>query len=503
MKRLVKKRDAMAPEQRKTVTLKMVAARAGCSVSSVSTVLNNAKGNSMVSDVTRKRIFAIAKELGYHPNFASRSLRTRSTRTIGVYVQPDYKSHTVTVIETIANSAAEKAGILSGDLIVKVDGVAATDTDLNVFMDLLRGEIGSAVSITVLRDGKEITYEMERVQVETESVGYELYDDGIAYVVISSFNANTDEQFISIINELEKTKKVKGYIFNVRYCCPRMCGVDRSVETGVCGVGETPRVAKVYLHQWEEPCISVKNGSGTIFFSGCNLKCVYCQNYKISSEAYGKDITVQQLAKLYKKLELMGADNINLVTPTHYVDAIIEALKIYRPNIPIVYNSSGYENMESLEKLKEWVDVYLVDFKYYDSELARVLSSAPNYPEVAKSVITKMREFQPNNIYEGEKLVKGVIIRHLILPNHTEDSINILKWIKDNINEPCISLMGQYTPMYKANEYSDISRKLKPIEYKRVSNMMLKLGLTDGYMQELSSADESYTPTWDLEGIDF
>lgn len=287
------------------------------------------------------------------------------------------------------------------------------------------------------------------------------------------------------------------------YCCPRMCGVDRSVETGVCGVGETPRVAKVYLHQWEEPCISVKNGSGTIFFSGCNLKCVYCQNYKISSEAYGKDITVQQLAELYKKLELMGADNINLVTPTHYVDAIVEALKIYRPNIPIVYNSSGYENMESLEKLKEWVDVYLVDFKYYDSEIARELSSAPNYPEIAKRVIAKMREFQPNNIYEGERLVKGVIIRHLILPNHTEDSINILKWIKDNINEPCISLMGQYTPMHKANEHSDINRKLKPIEYKRVSNMMLKLGLTDGYMQELSSADESYTPTWDLEGIDF
>lgn len=287
------------------------------------------------------------------------------------------------------------------------------------------------------------------------------------------------------------------------YGCPRNCGVDRIKDKGVCGVGAMPRVAKVYLHQWEEPCISVKNGSGTIFFSGCNLKCVYCQNYKISSEAFGKDITVEQLAELYKKLEEMGADNINLVTPSHYVDAIVEALKIYRPSIPVVYNSSGYESKESLNKLKDWVDIYLVDFKYYSSDLAKRLSSAANYPEVAKDTIKTMREFQPHNIYDGDKMLKGVIIRHLILPNHTDDSIDILNWLKENISEPCISLMGQYTPMYKANEYADINRKLKPIEYKRVSSTMLKLGLTDGYMQELSSADEGYTPTWDLQGIDF
>lgn len=287
------------------------------------------------------------------------------------------------------------------------------------------------------------------------------------------------------------------------YGCPRTCGVDRSVNNGVCGVGIKPRIAKVYLHQWEEPCISVKNGSGTIFFSGCNLKCVYCQNYKISGEAFGKDINVEQLAELYKKLENMGADNINLVTPSHYVDAIVEAFKIHKPSIPIVYNSSGYESEESLNKLKGLVDIYLVDFKYYDSNLASALSSAPDYPEVAKKTIKTMRAFQPHNIYDGDKLLKGVIVRHLILPNHTDDSINILNWLKENINEPCISLMGQYTPMYKASEFNDINRKLKPIEYKRVSSTMLKLGLTDGYMQELSSADESYTPTWDLEGIDF
>jgi putative pyruvate formate lyase activating enzyme len=199
----------------------------------------------------------------------------------------------------------------------------------------------------------------------------------------------------------------------------------------------------------------------------------------------------------------MGADNINLVTPSHYIDAIVKSLEIYKPSIPIVYNSSGYESVGQLQKLKDVVDVYLVDFKYYSSELAGRLSCAPDYPIVAKDVIALMRQFQPKNIYNGDALVKGVVIRHLILPNHTDDSIAILEWIKGNINEPCISLMGQYTPMYRASEFEDISRKLKPIEYKRVSSAMIRLGSNDGYMQELSSADESYTPVWDLEGIDF
>lgn len=287
------------------------------------------------------------------------------------------------------------------------------------------------------------------------------------------------------------------------YGCPRMCGVDRDNAKGVCGVGRIPKVAKAYLHMWEEPCISVKNGSGTIFFSGCNLKCVYCQNYKISSEGFGKEISVKQLAELFRKLEEMGADNINLVTPTHYIEQIIEALEIYKPAIPIVYNSSGYESVEMLQKLRHLVDVYLVDFKYYSSELADRLSKAKDYPEVAKEIIKLMREFQPKNIYENDKLVKGVIIRHMILPNHTDDSIQILDWLKENIDEPCVSVMGQYTPMYRSQKFEDIARKLKPIEYKRVTSHMLKIGLTDGYMQELSSADESYTPIWDLQGIDF
>ncbi|MGN0961116.1 MAG: radical SAM protein [Christensenellales bacterium] len=283
--------------------------------------------------------------------------------------------------------------------------------------------------------------------------------------------------------------------------CPRKCNIDRSVGVGICGVSFSPKLAKVYLHQWEEPCICYDKGSGTIFFSGCNLKCVYCQNYQISSEGYGKYITIERLAEIFKELEDKGACNINLVSPSHYALAIRDALKIYRPDIPIVYNSSGYDSLESLEILKDYVDIYLVDFKYYDSELAGRLSRAKDYPSVAKSMILKMREYQPREIYDENKLKKGMIVRHLILPNHTDDSINILKWIKENINNPLISLMGQYTPMYRANEFSDINRKLKPIEYKIVYKAMLDLGLTNGYTQELDSANESYTPIWDLSGV--
>ena len=283
--------------------------------------------------------------------------------------------------------------------------------------------------------------------------------------------------------------------------CPRKCNVDRSKSVGVCGVGELPRVAKAYLHKWEEPIISGEKGSGTVFFSGCNLKCVYCQNYQISHKNYGKYITYEKLAEIFKNLEQSGASNINLVSPSHYVHAIKKALDIYRPNIPIVYNSSGYDSLENLEILKDYIDIYLVDFKYYDAELANRLSKAPDYPEVAKSVIAKMREYQPSEVYDGEMLKKGVVIRHLVLPGHTDDSINILNWIKDNISNPFISLMSQYTPMYNAKMHDDINRPLKPLEYKIVEQTMVNLGLTEGYAQELTSASDCYTPVFDCEGV--
>ena len=283
--------------------------------------------------------------------------------------------------------------------------------------------------------------------------------------------------------------------------CPRKCGIDRNKQVGFCGVGELPRVAKAYLHKWEEPVISGKTGSGTVFFSGCNLRCIYCQNYKISHENYGKYITYEKLAEIFKKLEEAGASNINLVSPTHYVHAIKKALDIYKPQIPIVYNSSGYEDINSLDELRGYVDIFLVDFKYMDNALAKRLSNAENYPEVAKKAILKMREICPDEVFEDDLMKKGVIIRHLVLPNHTDDSIKVLHWIKENINKPFISLMSQYTPMYKSYLAPDVNTRLKPIEYKIVLNAMNELGLTEGYSQELSSASDCYTPIFDCEGV--
>lgn len=285
--------------------------------------------------------------------------------------------------------------------------------------------------------------------------------------------------------------------------CPRKCNVDRTKSTGVCGVGELPRIAKASIHRWEEPVISGKNGSGTIFFSGCNLKCIYCQNYKISSENYGKYITYDRLAEIFKEFEEQGAMNINLVSPSHYTHAIKKALDIYKPSIPIVYNSSGYDSLASLEELKDYIDIYLVDFKYMDSDLAKRLSKAPDYPEVAKLAITKMREYQPKEVFDDEGMLKkGVVIRHLVLPNHTNDSIQILDWIKENINDPFVSLMSQYTPMYKAILCDDINRTLKPLEYKIVKEHMVNIGLLNGFAQELESATSCYVPEFDGSGVD-
>ena len=284
--------------------------------------------------------------------------------------------------------------------------------------------------------------------------------------------------------------------------CPRKCGVDRFRSTGVCGVGVQPKVAKAYLHKWEEPVISGENGSGTVFFSGCNLKCVYCQNYEISHHGHGKYITNERLAEIFKELEMQGATNINLVSPSHYVDAIINALNIYKPSIPIVYNTSGYDSIENLEKLKDYVDVFLVDFKYFSEELAEKYSHAKDYPHVVEKSILKMRELQPKEIIENGVMKKGVIIRHLVLPNQTDDSIEILKWIKENVSNPFVSLMGQFTPMHECEKFDEINRKIKPIEYKRVENYMNNLGITEGYTQELVSADSCYVPNFDGEGVE-
>ncbi len=285
--------------------------------------------------------------------------------------------------------------------------------------------------------------------------------------------------------------------------CPRQCNIDRDKTTGYCGVNNTLKIARAGLHYWEEPIISGTEGSGTIFFSGCNLKCVYCQNYDISSQAFGKEITIERLSEIFKELEDKGANNINLVTPTHYVPQIIEALKIYRPKIPIVYNTSGYDSVSELKMLEGYVDVYLTDLKYVDSELSKKYSKAPDYFDVASKAILEMVRQQPTNVYNHKgMLIKGVIVRHMVLPGCMKDSFKVLDWIKDNLGvDTIVSIMGQYTPYYKSVDYPEINRPIKPLEYKAVIAHFNSIGLNNGYSQDLSSSSKDYIPPFNLEGV--
>lgn len=280
--------------------------------------------------------------------------------------------------------------------------------------------------------------------------------------------------------------------------CPRACEINREKEAGFCGQTEKVRISKVMFHHYEEPLISGEEkskGSGAVFFTGCNLKCAFCQNYPISHKNKGKNISIKKLASIFKKLEKKGALNINLVTPSHFTLQIIETLKIYKPQIPIVWNSNGYETKETIELLKDYVDVYLVDLKYMDNDLSTKYSKATNYVENATLAIKQMKENQPNDIIENGLMKKGIIIRHLILPTHTADSIKCLDFIHDEIGENTIvSLMSQYEPRYEANKYPEINRKITPLEYKRVVNHAIKLNMTNCFTQDLSSADSKYTP---------
>lgn len=282
--------------------------------------------------------------------------------------------------------------------------------------------------------------------------------------------------------------------------CPRKCGVDREKTKGFCGVTNKIRVNYVMLHHYEEPIISGDNlcdkGSGAIFFAGCNLRCEYCQNYQLSHGAVGQDITIFELAKIFKGLEEMGAYNINLVTPTHFTLQIIEALKIYKPKIPIVWNTSGYENPETIELLRGLVDVFLTDFKYMEKDAGK-LSNAENYSYYATHSIPVMRDIVGADLIENGLMKKGLIVRHLVLPNFTNDSKEVLDWIQQNLGtDTIVSIMNQYVPMYNACKNPLINRKLKPIEYKRVVNYALSLGLENAYIQDSDSASASFTPSF-------
>jgi len=314
--------------------------------------------------------------------------------------------------------------------------------------------------------------------------------------------------------------------------CPRNCGTDRSKSKGFCGMGETPVVARAFLHMWEEPCISGTRGSGTVFFSGCSLKCIYCQNYEISHKGRGREISVRELANIFLSLRDKGAHNINLVTPTHFAPAVREALRIAKCgsnetgqpgscfgqyegevdctaenlakplDIPVVYNTSGYESIHQLQSLEEHVDVYLPDLKYMSSEVSKKYSGAEDYFEKASAAVIEMYRQKGSPVFDdGGMIKKGVIIRHLVLPGHTTETIRVLEWISANISKDAyVSLMSQYVPCHLACGHSRIGRRITSHEYDRVVDKFIRLGL-NGYVQERESASEEYIP--DFETVQF
>ena len=285
--------------------------------------------------------------------------------------------------------------------------------------------------------------------------------------------------------------------------CPRKCNTERKALTdsgkGFCSMGENPVIARADLHFWEEPPISGTNGSGTIFFSGCNLQCIYCQNRKISRGKFGKEITVSELKNIYKELIEKGAHNINLVTGTHFIKAIADSLTEPLP-IPVVYNCGGYENIESLRKLEGKINIFLPDLKYADDALALKYSKAPDYFKIATSSIKEMhRQVGDYEIDENGIMKNGVIIRHLILPGQLENTKKVIDWVKNNFNEGEIlfSLMSQFTPTPECN-CDNLYRRLSQEEYDEIEDYLFKSGIEDGFMQELSSASEEYVPPFEL-----
>ena len=284
--------------------------------------------------------------------------------------------------------------------------------------------------------------------------------------------------------------------------CPHNCKINRTKNPGRCKSTDKIKIALYSIHNFEEPCISGKKGSGTIFFSNCNMNCVFCQNYEISQLGRGKEITIEELANVMIKQQERNVQNINLVTPTSYALHIVEAIKIARKKglkIPIVYNTNGYESVETLKLLEGYVDIYLPDLKYYYDDLAKKYSKVDNYFEIATKAIQEMdRQVGAPVLDENGVMKKGLMIRHLILPNEVQNSKKVLKWIKENIDSNVyVSIMAQYFPTYKAKEIPEIARKITKEEYEKVENYLYELDLENGYIQELGEHEEEYVPTWE------
>ena len=297
-----------------------------------------------------------------------------------------------------------------------------------------------------------------------------------------------------MIEQLEKCK-----------ICPHKCLANRNKgQVGRCKSTDKIKIALYSVHNFEEPCISGKNGSGTIFFSNCNLNCVYCQNYQISQDEFGKQITVKRLVEIFLEQQERKVNNINLVTPTSYVPQIIEAIKIAKNNglkIPIIYNTNAFENIETLKMLNGYIDIYLPDLKYYNNELAQKYSKVNNYFEIATKAIKEMYNQVGSPILDESGIMqKGLMIRHLVLPNNIQNSKKVLKWIKENIDKNVyISIMAQYFPTYKAKEIKELNRKLTKKEYEEIENYLYELDIENGYIQELGEHEEEYVPNWEYK----
>lgn len=285
--------------------------------------------------------------------------------------------------------------------------------------------------------------------------------------------------------------------------CPRQCNIDRDSSLGVCRVPSEYKVARAALHHWEEPCISGSRGSGTVFFSGCSLGCVYCQNYEISKKAFGKLISEERLIEIFKELEQRRAHNINLVNPTHYSLQLFETLKKYRPSVPVVWNTGGYDSAETLRKSDGTIDIFLTDIKYVSSAVSKKYSGAEDYFSVASEAVLEMQKQVGNNVFDAEGIMqKGLIIRHLVLPGNVSQAFSVMDWVKANLPEDTtLSLMSQYTPCSRACEYPTINRKISEREYDLVLDYAVKLGLENVFVQEHDSSSTEFIPDFDLSGI--
>ncbi len=286
--------------------------------------------------------------------------------------------------------------------------------------------------------------------------------------------------------------------------CPRKCNVERNIgefSRGFCKMPYNAVLARASLHLWEEPVISGERGSGAIFFSGCNLRCVFCQNFEISHENFGKQVSKSEFIDIVKRLENQGAHTINLVNPTHFVPFIKEVFSEYKPSVPVVYNTGGYDDVESIRSLQGLIDVYLPDLKYFDSDVSKKYSNAENYFEKASKAVLEMQRQVGKSVIKDGIMQKGMIIRHLVLPKNTDQSMKILRWIKDNLPiDTYISLMSQYVP-YVKTEYKELNRRIVTAEYQKVIDEFERLGFENGFMQERSSAQTDFIPKFDLSGV--